>query len=249
MKGSVWAMIPARFASTRLQGKPLRLIGDKPLIRWVWEAASSAKSISRTIVATDDERIAAAAREFGAECAMTDPHHRSGTDRIAEAIMATYPSDRPDYVVNIQGDEPLLTADLIDEFVGKFIESGRPLGTIVALADEIEIDDPATVKVVVDPRGDAIYFSRSRIPFDRDEKEKVDYLKHIGIYAFKIHALLDFTKLEPTPLERIEKLEQLRALEHGWKIRCIEIAAAARLIGVDTEADILRAESALSKKN
>jgi len=249
VKKTIWALIPARFGSTRLPGKPLRIIAEKPLIQWVWEAADGSKSISRTIIATDDERIAAIAAEFGAESVMTDPKHASGTDRIAEVIMNTYPAERPDYVVNIQGDEPLLTAGILDEFLDRFVDSGQSIGTIIAPAQRRDIDDPSKVKVVVDRHGDAIFFSRSKIPFDRDGKGNVDYLKHVGIYAFKTHALMDFTKLEPTPLERIEKLEQLRVLEHGRTIRCIEIEAAAGLIGVDTEADIVEVESALSKRN
>ncbi|HHS49628.1 MAG TPA: 3-deoxy-manno-octulosonate cytidylyltransferase [candidate division Zixibacteria bacterium] len=241
----IWAIIPARFASTRLPGKPLADVAEKPLIRWAWEAASGADVFSRTIIATDDERIASTASGFGAEVVMTSPEHASGTDRIAEVVLSTTEEHRPDFVVNIQSDEPLITPAILARFAREFANSDRRMGTIVAPASPTDLDDPSAVKVVIDRSGDALYFSRAKIPFDRDGAGWEGYLKHIGIYAFETSALLEFAELPRMPLESAEKLEQLRALEHGWKIFCIEIADAARLIGVDTQDDIARVEAVL----
>ena len=246
---SIFAIIPARYNSERLPGKPLADIGGVPMIRFVWEAAVGADSIDRVIIATDDPRIELAAKNFGAEVIMTSEKCVSGTNRAAEVIRQIYPSERPDIALNIQGDEPLLTPEILNKFVAEFQKSGEDIGTIVAPAEREEMDDPNTVKVVCDSRGNALYFSRSPIPHSRDiespDRAGAIYLKHIGIYAFKAHALLEFDRLEQTPLEKIEKLEQLRALENGMAIRCITIEEASRLIGVDTPRDLERVISLL----
>ncbi len=247
MNENIWAVIPARFASTRLPGKPLREVAGKPLIEWVWRAAVDSGVFERVIIATDDKRIEQAATAFGAEVKITGSHHTSGTDRVAEVLISTYPLERPKWTVNIQGDEPMMTADILREFVSKFTASNRPMGTVLAPAKPEEIDDSSIVKAVLKLDGTAIYFSRAKIPFDRDGAGDVRYMKHIGIYGYKTHTLIDFALLRPTALENIEKLEQLRAIERGWDIFCVEIPEAARLIGVDTEEDLARASEALSR--
>ncbi|MCK5833283.1 3-deoxy-manno-octulosonate cytidylyltransferase [bacterium] len=249
MNYNIWAIIPARYASKRLPGKPLREIAGKPLIWWAWRAATNSGLFNKVIIATDDERIAKTSESFGADYTMTNPEHASGTDRIAEVIISTLPSSRPSVVLNIQGDEPLLTPGILEQFVPKFIESGKPMGTIITPARMDEIEDPATVKVITDSNNDALYFSRARIPFDRDGMGRVIYYKHIGIYAFQTPALIEFSKMKPSKLETIEKLEQLRAIENGWKISCVEITEATNLIGVDTESDLKRAEKVILRGN
>jgi len=239
------AIIPTRYGSTRLQGKPLMDIAGKPMIRWVWEAAISATKIDRVIIATDDERILEKAKIFGAEAVMTPSELASGTDRVAHVIKQIYPSDRPDIVVNIQGDEPLLTGEVLDKLLNDFIGSDAPMATIVAPADAIRFSDPNMVKVVYDSESNALHFSRALIILPRGPAEN---FKHIGIYAFRTHALLDFAQMEPTPGEKSERLEQLRALENGWKIKCVFIPEAANLIGVDTEEDLERVREIISQK-
>ena len=225
-------VIPARYSSTRLPGKPLMEIVGKPMLQLVWEAAISATKINRVIIATDDERISEKAEEFGAEVVMTPVDLTSGTDRVAYLIRHIYPLDRPDIVVNIQGDEPLLTGAILDKLLNEFTGTDAPMATIVAPVDATRLFDPSMVKVVCDSEGNAQHFSRSPILLPRGP---ADHLKHIGIYAFRTHALLDFAQMKPTPGEKSERLEQLRALENGWKIKCVFIPEAVGLIGVDTE--------------
>ena len=242
------AIIPARFAATRFPGKLLRDLCGKPVLQWAWEAANEASEIDEVIIAAADEKIAEAAERFGARVAMTDADHSSGTDRIAEVITKTYPSDRPEFVVNIQGDEPLLTPGILDAFLRNFISSGHKLGTIIAEANDHEAADPNTVKVVCRSDGTALYFSRGAIPGGLGEAVP-RRCKHVGIYAFKTHALLEFQRLPSTPLEKAERLEQLRALENGWDIACAEIPEASALIGVDTEEDLRAVEKAMARRN
>jgi 3-deoxy-manno-octulosonate cytidylyltransferase (CMP-KDO synthetase) len=232
----VVAIIPARYASSRLPGKPLASIAGQPMIRHVYERTRRARGVGRTLIATDDERIAAAARSFGAEVVMTPVDCPTGTDRVAGVVRGR----RETYVVNVQGDEPEFDPDE----VGTLLDAMRrntslPMGTLAAVAESPEIDRPSVVKVVLDREGCALYFSRSRIPFHRDaapgDALEPPVLRHIGIYAFRRDALLAYAALEPTPLERAEKLEQLRALENGWKIRVVTGRRAPP--GIDTPED------------
>ena len=238
-------IIPARWGSTRFPGKCLHPIVGKPLVRHVWERSLLAKNISKVLIATDDKRIADAARDFGAEVVMTSPDHPSGTDRIAE--VATRLSGITHFI-NVQGDEPLIEPTLIEELAVELIHDSK-IGMITAatpFADSKEADDPNCVKVVAGASGDALYFSRSRIPFHRDNKDKTSAVKpllHLGIYGYRRDILARLVKLTPTPLEQCEKLEQLRALEHGIAIRVIR--TAHRGVGVDTPADVLRVEKLL----
>ena len=227
-------VIPARYSSTRLPGKPLKDICGKPMICRVWERASRAASVAEVIVATDDKRILQAVEKNSGRAMMTRADHKTGTDRLAE--VAEKFSDA-EVVVNVQGDEPLIDPALIDELVALFVEDKNLQMATVAteLTDEDEMKNPNNVKVVLDKNNDALYFSRSLIPFPRNVgKSKI--FKHIGIYAYRRNFLLAYAKMEPTPLEQSESLEQLRALENGFKIRVIK--SSCKFIGVDTEEDL-----------
>lgn len=233
----VVGVIPARYHSSRLDGKALADIAGRPMIQHVWERCRAAASLDRIILATDDRRIETAARSFGAEAVMTDPAHASGTDRIAEAARAI----DCDVVVNIQGDEPMLDPLMIDEVVEPFRnEPGTQFATLGQLIDdEAELDDPNVVKVVRDQRGNALYFSRSLIPYARVAGEKEAHpLKHIGLYGYTKKCLQRFAALDPTPLEKTERLEQLRALENGIPIRVVVTESRSRGIAVDTPEDL-----------
>ncbi len=227
-------VIPARYSSTRLPGKPLKDICGKPMICRVWERANQAKSVSEVIVATDDDRILQAVEKNHGRAMMTRADHKTGTDRLAE-VAEKFPD--AEVVVNVQGDEPLIEPSLIDELVAEFVkDKNLQMATVATeLLDAEEMHNPNNVKVVLDKNNDALYFSRSLIPYPRNVgKSKV--FKHIGIYAYRRNFLLDYAKMEPTPLEQSESLEQLRALENGFKIRVIK--SSCRFVGVDTEEDL-----------
>jgi 3-deoxy-manno-octulosonate cytidylyltransferase (CMP-KDO synthetase) len=237
------AIIPARYNSTRLPGKPLVNILGKPMIQHVWERAMKAGKIERVIVATDDERVYNVVKVFGGEAAMTSKSHLSGTDRIAEVVAGR--SLDTDIIVNIQGDEPMIDPDMIDQVVKLLQNDSRAsIGTLCRkIKDKKEITDPNIVKVVFDNDGFALYFTRSPIPFHREGQGSRDkgqgeasYYKHIGIYSYRKEALLSLASMEPTPLEKTEKLEQLRALENGFRIKVSETDRDT--IGVDTMEDL-----------
>jgi len=237
-------VIPARWGSTRFPGKPLHPIAGKPLIQHVWERCSRVKGADQILIATDDVRIFEAARAFGAEVAMTSSRHPSGTDRLAEAARNLPAAD---ILLNVQGDEPFFDPRL----AGRVIEALRadPLAQMSTAACPLapgEIDNPNCVKVVMDTAGYAIYFSRCPIPCDRDGDVRPARFRHIGIYAYRRKFLLGLVKHRQTPLEKSEKLEQLRALEHGAKIRVVRAKSAAP--GVDTPADADAAERAIQNR-
>ncbi len=215
-------IIPARYQSKRFEGKPLVKICDKPMIQRVYENSTMAGKISRVVVATDDDRIAESVRSFGGEVIMTSNQHRSGTDRVAEAAekMGLSPLD---IVVNVQGDQPLIDPRCLDDVVRPFSED--PEIEMSTLAFKIvrkeEIINPKDVKVTFDQKGFALYFSRSPIPFGRDRSVDFETYKHLGVYAYRKQYLDIFRNLPEGRLEKIEKLEQLRALEYGHKIRII----------------------------
>ena len=229
-------VIPARYASTRLPGKPLREICGVPMICRVYERAKLSKSVAEVIVATDDERIFTAVEKFSGKAVMTRADHKTGTDRLAE-VAEKFPS--VEVIVNVQGDEPLIDAALIDELVSEFVgDENLQMATVaVELKDAAEIQNPNNVKVVFDKNHDALYFSRSQIPYPRNSGVAKTF-KHIGIYAYRRDFLLAYAKMQPTPLEQAESLEQLRALENGYKIRVIE--SGCEFVGVDTEEDLAR---------
>lgn len=227
------AIIPARFASKRFPGKVLADIGGKPLIQHVCERVEQARRVSRTVVATDDERIAEVVRSFGGEAVMTAPDHASGTDRVAEASGIT----GGDVIVNVQGDEPLIDPGVIDAVVTKLIADKEIVCATAAFetVDEAVWHDPNAVKVVMDQAGRALYFSRSPLPYDRDGDFGGAFV-HIGIYCFRRAFLDTYQALSQTPMEARERLEQLRMLEHGYRIGVA--VTSHRAIGVDTPEDL-----------
>ena len=226
-------IIPARYSSTRLPGKPLKDICGKPMICRVYERAKLANSVDEVIVATDDERIFNAVESNHGRAMMTRADHKTGTDRLAE-VAEKFPD--AEVIVNVQGDEPLIEGSLIDELVAQFDDVNLQMATVaVELTDDAEIKNPNNVKVVIDKNNNALYFSRSPIPYPRNIGKSKVY-KHIGIYAYRRNFLLNFAQMTPTPLEETESLEQLRALENGYKIRVIK--SDCKFIGVDTEEDL-----------
>jgi 3-deoxy-manno-octulosonate cytidylyltransferase (CMP-KDO synthetase) len=237
-------VIPARFGATRFPGKSLARIDGKPMIQWVWEAASRSRLTEQVVVATDDDRIADVAAKFGADVVMTKRSHRSGTDRVAEV------ADKlsAQIYVNVQGDEPLLSPGAVDELIRGMMESPRiPIGTLAhRIESEEEWRSPEVVKVVCNRHHEALYFSRSPLPFQRTFDLKAPLLRHVGIYAFRARALATFVSLKPSPLELAESLEQLRALEHGLTIQVIE--TKYRCLVVDTPADLARVETAMRRQ-
>jgi 3-deoxy-manno-octulosonate cytidylyltransferase (CMP-KDO synthetase) len=241
---SVLAVIPARYASTRLPGKPLVSLGGKPMIERVWDRVRQAASVSDVLVATDDERIRAAVEAFGGKAVMTRSDHRSGTERIAE-VAATHKD--ADIFLNVQGDEPLIEPAAIDELVEAIQSDGEvQVATLaVPITHPPDIMDPNVCKVVLDFDGNALYFSRAPIPWVRDRGGSVHarHLKHLGLYAFRREALLDFATFPQGDLERVEQLEQLRWLENGYRIRVAETEHDS--VSVDVPEDVARIEALL----
>lgn len=245
------AIIPARYASTRFPAKPLAQLGGKPIVQRVYEQV--AKVVERVVVATDDERIYDTVISFGGEVVMTSAEHRSGTDRCAEAFEKL--SYEADIIINVQGDEPFIAAEQIESLVRCFDNEGVDIATLVkpfAECDGIDaLENPNSPKVVVNKRGEAIYFSRSVVPYLRDV-ERSEWLKHhtfykhVGIYAFRAKTLGEVTALAQTPLEKAESLEQLRWLENGYKIG-VGITHI-ETIGIDTPEDLQRAELFLKEQ-
>lgn len=229
-------VIPARYASARLPGKPLRLIHHKPMIQWVYEAAAGSDA-KQVIVATDDERISSCVRGFGGKVCMTSDQHQTGSDRLVE-VAQKFSWDDDTIVVNLQGDEPLMPASNMTQVAQNLQNSDCDMATLHKIIDTERAQDANQVKLVHDYQGRALYFSRSPIPFDRELKH-IDYCGHIGIYAYRIGFLNTFTRLEVCEIEADEKLEQLRALWHGFSIHT-ELAAEPPGPGVDTEDDLLQ---------
>jgi 3-deoxy-manno-octulosonate cytidylyltransferase (CMP-KDO synthetase) len=223
-------VIPARYASTRFPGKPLHVIAGKPLVQHVWERCRAVGAAATVVVATDDERIAAAARGFGAEVAMTRSDHPSGTDRLAEVAAVR---TEHTHFLNVQGDEPMIDPGLIGSMMAA-MEADPELPMITAasaLPEDGDVDNPNLVKVVLTAAGDALYFSRSRIPYPRTPPG-LPYYRHLGIYGYSRDFLLRFVGWPPSPLEKTESLEQLRALENGARIRVVLTSEESP--GVDT---------------
>ena len=238
------AVIPARFAASRFPGKPLVSIHGIPMLERVIAGVRSAKRVRTTIVATDDRRIADLARACGAEVVMTSPSHATGTDRVAEVARTL----DDEIIVNVQGDEPLIEGFVIDAGVDALVaEPATPMATVVDSAAVGALDDPNRVKVVLDRRGFALYFSRSPIPARRDADADPPLWQHVGLYAYRRAFLLDYVLLPQTPLERSEALEQLRALEHGYPIR-VAVIEGWESLPVDVPADVARVEAALAAR-
>jgi len=240
---SVLGVIPARFLSSRFPGKALVTLKNKPILQHVWEKASRATTLTRVLIATDDQRIFDASLAFGAEVVMTSPHHLSGTDRVSEAA-AHQPCD---IIVNIQGDEPLIDPAAIDLATQALIDDPSLVMSTLKRRIDVpsEITNPNCVKVVTGFSGDAIYFSRCPIPYNRGVNEA--YFKHIGLYVYRKDFLLGYSAMPVGPLERAESLEQLRALENGHRIRVIETQYES--LGVDTPEDLERVNQLISQGN
>ena len=234
----VLGVIPARYASTRLPGKPLVDILGRPMIRLVYENAARARTLERLIVATDDERILAVVEAFGGQARLTSREHNTGTDRVAEVAAGL----EAEVVVNIQGDEPFVEPGMIDEIVQPLLDDPElPMCTSMhQVTDPADFANPNVVKVVVDLAGHALYFSRSLIPYPR-KREGHRVFEHIGLYAYRRDFLLSYARLPQTPLEKLESLEQLRALEHGYRIRVVETRQSYIPLSVDTPEDLEKA--------
>lgn len=245
----VTVVIPARYASTRFPGKPLADLCGKPMIQWVYERSSLCESVDRVIVATDDDRIARAVESFGGDVVMTRSDHPTGTDRLAEVAAAL----KDELIVNVQGDEPLIDPAMIQAAVAPLLsDSSIPMGTLkTPLTTVEEYRNPNVVKVVTDRQGFALYFSRAPIPYPRDFNNELGQrwhelatAKHIGLYVYRREFLLQYPHLQATPLETQECLEQLRALEHGYRIRVAETNLVG--LGVDTPEDLERVKGVLA---
>lgn len=240
----ILAVIPARYNSSRFPGKPLAMIGNRPMIERVYTAAKSCAHFQKVIVATDNQLIADCVEGFGGEVAMTSSEHTTGTDRVAE-VAARYP--HIDAVANVQGDQPFVTAEMLTELVRPYLDGELPSMTTLAcpLDPQLGYTDPNTVKVLCDRASNALYFSRAPIPYFRNPGFAPVY-HHIGLYAFERSFLAQYAQLEPTPLEACEALEQLRVLEHGFTIRvCLTNQA---VLEVNTPEDLHKANQTLGEK-
>lgn len=242
--GKTAIIIPARYGSSRLEGKPLIEVLGKPVIQWVYEKAKQAELADMVIVATDDQRIYDCVKSFGGEVEMTSVDHKCGSDRIMEVV-----SRHPEisYICNLQGDEPLIKPESIDAVIKNVQEDDlADISTLIrVLTDEEEINNPNLVKCVIDKNGFALYFSRSKIPFERNSNIATFY-GHLGIYGYKRKALEAMTTLAQTPLERTESLEQLRALENGMKIKTSVVDFVP--VGIDTKEDLEKFKKIVESK-
>jgi len=241
-------VIPARYASTRLPGKPLLQLAGRPMLQHVHER-SLQSGAAVVIIATDDQRIADAAHNFDATVCMTSPEHTSGTERLAEVVVRQGWDD-DDIIVNVQGDEPLIPSALVQQVAaGLANNAAAPMATLAyPIQSTAEMADPNIVKVVLDKQGYALYFSRAAIPFHRDRlamDNDTRALRHIGLYAYRAGFLKRYMQMEPSPLESIEKLEQLRVLWHGMKIH-VGVASEMPGHGVDTREDLARVDASLT---
>lgn len=237
------AIIPARYASTRFPGKPLADLGGKPVVEWVYRGVSEIELVDEVCVATDDERIAAAVKQFGGNCVMTRTDHKSGTERCGEVVEKMKAEGKVfDIVLNVQGDEPFVNKEQITTLLAAFNDNKTEIATLAKrITSTEELTSPNNVKVITDEYNIALYFSRTPIPYVRDCSieqwvDKHYYLKHIGIYAYLSNVLKNLVELETTPLEESEKLEQLRWLEHGYVIKVLE--TECENIGIDTLEDL-----------
>lgn len=234
-------IIPARYGSTRLEGKPLIKVMGKPIIQWVYEKALQSKEAVIVIVATDDERVYNAVKDFGGNAEMTSTEHKCGSDRIKEVVMR---HPEISYIINLQGDEPLIKPDSIDEVAKNVKFEDADISTLIRKITPDEAENPNLVKCVVDKNGYAMYFSRSKIPFERNVG-KSDFFGHLGIYGYKRDALIKMTELPQTTYEMAESLEQLRALQNGMKIKTSVIDFVP--VGIDTAEDVEKFKKIVEK--
>ncbi len=236
------AIIPARYDSTRFPAKALALLDGRPIIQWVWEAAANSGLFDEVIVATDSDLIREAVEKAGGRAVLTRADHPSGTDRVAEVAAGL----KAKIIVNIQGDEPLIDRQALKELLGAFSDPQVQIASLMTpIRDTALLEERNTVKVVVDVNSDALYFSRAPIPFNRDKTQFYRYWRHVGAYAYRRKALLELVELLPGELEQVEKLEQLRILENGMKIRMV--VTDYQGIGIDTPQDLERVEALLKE--
>ena len=249
MKKKVLGVIPARFESTRFPGKPLAKILGKTLIQRTYENAKKCEGLNDLVVATDDQRIFDHVLTFGGKVVMTQLNCQTGTDRIAEVVFSNKEYDGYDTIINIQGDEPCIETDVISKVIHALDDQASMSTAVMKLESEFDALDPSIVKCVFDKNGNALYFSRALIPAGKalHYKPDVDYYRHLGIYCFKRDFLLKFATLTETPLQLAEDLEQLKVLEHGYKIKVAIVHSIS--IGVDTPEDIKKIETILCKQN
>ena len=245
-KKKVIGVIPARYKSSRFPGKVLADIAGKPMIQWVYEQANKSKLLDKLFVAVDDELVLKTIEGFGGNAVMTKPDHQSGTDRIAEAVE----NIDADIIINIQGDQPLIDPKMIDETVQPFLDDPTlKMSTLKIKIDKCDYQDPSVVKVVVDENDFALYFSRSLIPYSRDNIE-IDVFEHVGLYGYNKEFLMHISKLPQSKLEKIEMLEQLRVLEKGYKIKVIETKTRNTAgVSVDTPEDLIKVEKLIIEMN
>jgi 3-deoxy-manno-octulosonate cytidylyltransferase (CMP-KDO synthetase) len=239
----ILAVIPARYAAQRFPGKPLVLLDHRPMVQWVYEAAQSCPVFTKVLVATDDQRIADCVTGFGGHVAMTSPTHPSGTDRVAE-VASRYPE--MDVVVNVQGDQPFVTAKMLEQLVSPYLTGELPDMTTLACPLDLQTgySDPNTVNVICDRNHNALYFSRAAIPYFR-HSSPAPVFHHLGLYAFSRPFLMQYAQLAPTPLEACEGLEQLRVLEHGFTIRVCQTETP--VLEINTPADLTQAKQRMTK--
>jgi 3-deoxy-manno-octulosonate cytidylyltransferase (CMP-KDO synthetase) len=235
----VTGIIPVRYASQRFPGKPLALILGKPMIQWVYERAQKSTHLNNLIIATDDKRIREACHEFGADVRMTSLHHVSGTDRVAEVAESISST----HIINIQGDEPLVRAEMIDAVISEMLQDETPMVTLAIKVEDLSLlEDQNIVKIVTDKQGFALYFSRSPLPFQASDY----FFQHIGIYGYQRDFLLDMCQWPTSRLEKEETLEQLRVLESGYRIKVVFTHFST--LSVDTPKDIIMVENFLTKE-
>lgn len=240
------AIIPARYASSRFPGKPLARINEKCMIQWVYERVKKNPHLNDVYVATDDKRISSVVERFGGKALLTSPNHTCGTDRLAECVFMLGLQDE-DIILNIQGDEPLVCSEMVDDLIGCFDDPSVYMGTLKKTIElEEELDNPNVVKVISNVYNDAIYFSRFCIPYNRDGAN-IKYYKHIGMYGYTAKFLIEFSNMKKTQTELSESLEQLRVLENGFKIRVKE--TKCQTIGVDTPEQIRMVEKLLEEED
>ena len=243
-RGRIVGVIPARYGSSRFKGKVLADIAGKPMIQWVYERANQSKTLDELFVAVDDQRIQSRVEQFGGKAVLTAAHHKSGTDRIAEAVE----NMSADIVVNIQGDQPLIEPNMIDEAVQPMIDNPEiQMSTLKRQIEKDEFDDPGVVKVVVDYKDFALYFSRSLIPYPRYD-ENLRVFEHVGLYVYRKDFLLKISRMPQGYLEKIESLEQLRVIEKGYRILVVETKMDRTAgISVDTPEDLKKVEKIISQ--
>lgn len=245
----ILAVIPSRYQSQRFPGKPLVKIGNRTMVQRVYEAAKSCAAFSRVIVATESEKIAECVRDFGGEVELTSDQHETGTDRIAE-VAARHPEY--DVVVNVQGDQPFVRDEMLKQLVAPYLAGGElpDMTTLACPLDlEHELDNPNVAKVICDRNQNALYFSRAPIPYFRKQppaSQPAPVYHHLGLYAFRADFLANYTQLEATPLEQCESLEQLRVLEHGYRIRVCQTETA--IIEINTPEDLTTAQTLLAQR-